>query len=76
MDYQVRIIGDCDLPSEVGWAFVRQEGCLQFWLKASIAANVHTLQTALEEAWNAFRRISEDDLLSWDARTMASAEIC
>jgi hypothetical protein len=61
------------MPDRVDWAFVRQGECLQFWLKASVSADIRTLAAALEEAWGTYRRIDGDELLSWPATQPAVA---
>lgn len=72
MEYRVHVIDDCDLPAEVAWAFVRVEGCLQFWLRASVAEKPAALEAALEEGWDAYRQIEADELLSWPEPAVAA----
>lgn len=64
MQYRVRVIDDDEMPAEVEWAFVRQDGDLWFWLTRS-AAESSQIAEVLEEAWSTFRRIDEHELLSW-----------
>ena len=65
MQYQVRIIGDNELPDEVNWAFVRVDGSLRFLLKQSVGDDPERLETTLEEAWWTYRRIAQHELMSW-----------
>lgn len=70
--YRVLIVSASELPTDVDWLFVRQDGCLQFWLRESVAGTPATLVAALEGAWQAFRDIADDKLLSWSPDLLAS----
>lgn len=65
VEYNVHIIDDDELPDEVEWAFVRQDGHMYFWLKRSTAADPEALAKALEESWETFRMIEDEDVFSW-----------
>lgn len=65
MKYKVHVIADNELPQSVNWAFVRNDGQLEFWLKQTLLAQPESLEAALEEAWHAYRDISSEQLMSW-----------
>lgn len=67
MKYRVKVIGDDDLPSGVDWAYVRQGECLTFCLKRSAVSCAKELETTLENAWTAYRDISDHELLAYPA---------
>lgn len=75
MEYKVRVIADNELPEGVNWVLVREDGHLEFWLRASTASRASTLTVALEDAWGAYRGIGEDRLMSWPSEEVSSRAV-
>lgn len=71
--YRVVVVRDDDLPEGVESLFVRVQSCLQFWLRESAAREPRRLERVLSEAWEDYRRIEADELMSWPPTLRAAS---